>query len=158
MAAVLAFALFMAAQASGPVPEKPKPMPTIEAMVSSIDACTGKAQGPKKMRDIWTAAGWKPTATAMASSTMMMTFYTRNDVELTYFHSSQMKQCITSSIISPDFDVEKLVAAVTKKMAKAPKIDAPGERYYYYYKGSKILNLLVKNDQRGRYVELSVVS
>ena len=62
------------------------------------------------------------------------------------------------AIITDDYAVDKLADAMAAKLDKKPKVEEPGKRYYFRnFRGLKILNLLVKEDKRGRYVELSVV-
>jgi hypothetical protein len=150
------FLVFVAASLAAQ--ETVQTVPTLDNLVASTDSCTGKVSSDAKMRAIWTAAGWQEGVTVEPSKGTKFSTYKRNDVNLNYFTSSIMKSCGVWTEIPDDYDLDALVAAMTVKLNKAPKIEEPGKRYYFqYYRGLKILNLLVKTDERGRYVELSVV-
>lgn len=154
---LLAIPLALIAAVS-PAQAKEQPVPILEDLVASTDACTGKVSSDAKMRAIWTASGWKGTATAQAGAGAMMSFYTRKNVNLNYFTSSIMRTCAVWAVIPDAYDLDALVTAMATKLNKPPRIEEPGKRIYYRnYRGLKILNLLVKTDERGRYVELSVV-
>ena len=132
--------------------------PTVETLVASTDACTGKLSSDAKMREAWVAAGWQPGERIEPGAGMALSAYSRNDVNLHYFTSKVMKTCAVWVNIPDDYDVAPLAKAMAAKLNKEPKVEEPGKRYYYRsFRGLKILNLLVKEDQRGRYVELSVV-
>ena len=153
LAAATAAIGFASAGASEPAVQAP----AVEALVASTDACTGKVSSDKKMREMWTAQGWE-FRTRVEEGGIVLSAYRRGDIHLHYATASIMKTCSVWASIPADYDVEPLVKAMTVKLNKVPKIDAPGARYYFQnYRGLKILNLLVKEDQRGRYVELSVV-
>jgi len=146
---------FLAASASAESSEVR--VPSLESLVASTDACTGKVSSDEKMRKIWTAAGWEP-GTQAARGGIVLSSYRRNDVHLHFATASIMKTCSVWANIPADYDVDALVRAVTVKLNKAPKVEEAGKRYYFQnYRGLKILSLLVKEDIRGRYVELSVV-
>ncbi len=133
-------------------------VPTLENLVASTDACTGKLSSDAKMRAEWVAAGWQPRERIEPIEGMALAAYSRNDVNLHYFTSKEMKNCSVWANIPDDYAVDVLAGAMAAKLNKAPKVEEPGKRYYYRnFRGLKILNLLVKQDKRGRYVELSVV-
>jgi hypothetical protein len=133
-------------------------VPTLENLVASTDACTGKVSSDAKMRAIWTANGWKEGVKLQPRKDAYFSTYTWNDVNLNYFSSPIMKSCDVWAVIPDDYDLDALVKAMSVKLNKTPKIEEEGKRYYFqYYRGLNILNLLVKTDKRGRYVELSVV-
>jgi hypothetical protein len=132
--------------------------PTVESLVASTDACTGKLSSDDKMRAAWIAAGWQPGERIEPGDGIALSAYSRNGVNLHYFTSKAMKSCAVWANISDDYDIEALASAMATKLNKAPKVEEPGKRYYFRnFRGLKILNLLVKEDKRGRYVELSVV-
>jgi hypothetical protein len=132
--------------------------PTLENLVASTDACTGKLSSEAKMHAEWTTAGWQAGERIEPIEGMALSAYSRDDVNLHYFISKEMKQCKVWANIPDDYAVDALADAMAIKLNKQPKVEEPGKRYYFrYFSGLKILNLLVKEDKRGRYVELSVV-
>jgi hypothetical protein len=134
------------------------PVPTLENLVASTDACTGKLSSDAKMRAEWVAAGWQPGERIEPIAGMALSSYSRNDVNLHYFTSKEMKNCSVWANIPDDYAIDALASAMAAKLNKQPKVEEAGKRYYFrYFRGLKILNLLVKQDKRGRYVELSVV-
>ena len=66
-------------------------VPTLESLVASTEACTGKLSSDAKMRAEWTAAGWQPGERIEPSKGMALSAYSRNDVKLHYFTSKEMK-------------------------------------------------------------------
>lgn len=149
----LAFGLLSAPAAA----QEPVRAPTLDALVASTEACTGKLSSDAKMRDQWIAAGWQPGERVERDS-FALSAYSRNEVNLHFFTSKAMKTCAVWANIPDDYAIEALADAMAAKLNKTPKVEEPGKRYYFRnFSGLKILNLLVKEDQRGRYVELSVV-
>jgi hypothetical protein len=132
--------------------------PALESLVSSTDACTGQLSSDAKMREAWVAAGWQPRERIEPIKGMALAAYSRDDVNLHYYTSKEMKTCAVWANIPDDYSVDALADAMAIKLNKKPKVEEPGKRYYFRnFRGLKILNLLVKEDKRGRYVELSVV-
>lgn len=132
--------------------------PSVDTLAASAEACTGKLESDQKMRERWLQAGWLAGERVEPQKGYVLALYSRNDVKLQYFTSKIMTTCAVRADIATDYDVEPLVAAMTTRLGIKPKVEEPGRRYYFRnFRGLKILNLLVKEDKRGRFVELSVV-
>ncbi len=131
-------------------------LPTTEAMVAGAEACATKSLSDTKMAERLAGLGWAAKDKAEPAKGMRLSTYAKGDVELVYFTSPEMKQCIARAATPPDFEPRPLLAALSAKLGKEPKAEEPG-RYLYFLPRLDILTVLIKSDAQGPHVEMSVV-
>lgn len=132
-------------------------LPTTEAMVAGAEACATKSLSDAKMAVRLAGLGWEAGDKVEPAKGMRLSTYARDDVDLTYFTSPEMKQCIARAATPSDFDPQPLLAVLSAKLGKTPKTDEPGKRYLYFLPRLDILTVQIKSDAQGPHVEMSVV-
>ena len=131
--------------------------PGVEALVAGADACATRKLSQEQMADRLAAAGWTLAEARPAGKDMAIKSYTRQQVSLYYFTSKPMTQCVVTGRIATGYSPAPLVAALTARFGKQPRVDTPGRRYLYALPRLDILTLQIKSDATDPHVELSVV-
>jgi hypothetical protein len=132
-------------------------LPSVAAMVAGGQACGTKSLSDAKMAERLIGLGWEAKEARDPSKDMRVVRYVRNGVDLIYFTSKPMKQCIVTARTAIDFDQASLLNALTTVLGKPPKPETPGKRYLYFLPRLDILTVQFKSDTKGPFVEMSVV-
>jgi hypothetical protein len=134
------------------------PSPIVVDLVGGAEICAAGKLSDVKMAERLGDLGWAQTAKAPGPGVKgTIALYRRNDVRLTYFTSKELTECWASADTDASTDIEPLLAALSDKFGKQPKVETPGVRYLYYLPRLKILTVQIKPKAQGRVVELAVV-
>ena len=85
-----------------------------------------------------------------------LTLYSREGVRLAYFHSRYMRTCDATHVIGPDFDIGSLLANLSQRLGKDPKVETPGKKYLFPVKGA-ILTVQIKQSEGEATISLATV-
>ena len=140
-----------------PASAEPSAAPTTADVVAGAQACAVKSMSEAKMLARLFELGWMKTASRNVPGLGNLTLFSRNGVQLSYFHAKEMKQCVVKVAAQPSIAIDGLVAELSTLFDKQPKIEEAGKRYLYFLPRLDILTLQVKDSPAGSTIELSVV-
>ncbi len=82
--------------------------------------------------------------------------FRREGVQLSYFHSRMMRSCNAEGVVDEKFELDALLANLTQRLGKDPKVDTPGQKYLFNVSGA-ILTVQIKQADGETTVSLGTV-